>query len=157
MMLFKKKRELLAVANGKSIPLSEIPDEAFASGMLGQGFGIEPSDGLIRSPVDGKLQSIAESKHAYTLLTKDGLDVLVHVGIDTVTLGGKGFVPLVKEGDNIRAGQPLVRANFDLIRAQGLSAAVAVLITETEGIDSVSFQHGTVVGGKDAVMSFRLR
>ncbi len=157
MMLFKKKREMLAVGSGKSIPLSEIPDEAFAGGMLGQGFGIEPSDGLVLSPIDGKLQSIAASKHAYTLLTKDGLDILVHVGIDTVTLGGKGFLPLAKEGDTVRAGQPLVRADLDLIRAQGLSTTIAVLITETDGIEDFSFRHGTVVGGKDVVMSFRLR
>lgn len=157
MNLFKKKRALYAVCNGKSIPQSEIPDEAFASGMLGQGFGVEPSDGLIRSPADGKIQSIAEARHAYTLLTKDGLDVLIHVGIDTVTLGGKGFLPLVREGDEVRIGQPIARADLDLIRAQKLSPTVAVLVTEPDGIDGISFRHGTVVGGKDAVMSFRLR
>ena len=157
MNLFKKKRELLAVGNGKSIPQSEIPDEAFAGGMLGQGFGIEPTDGLIRSPADGKIQSIADARHAYTLLTKDGLDVLIHVGIDTVTLGGKAFVPLVRVGDTVRAGQPLVRSDLDLIRKQGLSTTVAVLVTEPDGIDGITFRHGTVVGGKDAVMSFHLR
>ena len=84
-MLFQKKEKLiLAVADGEAVPLNEVPDEAFSSGILGVGFAIAPTSGTVYSPVSGKIESITETRHAYTILTDDGLDVLVHVGIDTV-------------------------------------------------------------------------
>ena len=95
-MIFKKKQVLLAVTDGEAIPLSSVRDEAFASGMLGVGFAIEPSMGTVSSPVGGTVESVAETGHAYTIHTKDGLDILVHIGIDTVSLKGDGFLPMAK-------------------------------------------------------------
>ena len=157
MNLFSKKHSLLAVCNGRAADISEIPDEALSSGMLGLGYGIDPSDGLFCSPVDGRVESIAESLHAYTIVTSSGLDLLLHIGVDTVTLGGKGFTPLVKKGAAVQAGTPLVQVDLDLIREAGLPTFSAVLITDTDRLGKTDYQFGQVAVGKDAVMTFRLK
>lgn len=158
MNLFKKTQKCLyAVCNGKSTGVSEIPDEAFSGGMLGLGFAIEPSDRQFYSPVDGRVESVAETGHAYTVQTDDGLDVLVHIGVDTVQLHGEGFEPLVKAGDRVKAGTPLACADIDLIRSRGLPTVSAVLVTNPEKIVDIDYRFGSVLGGKDAVMYFRMR
>ncbi len=155
MKLFKKKNELFAVCKGRAIPLSQVPDEAFASEMLGKGFAIEPSDRDFYSPVRGKVASIADSKHAYTLLSDDGHDILVHIGVDTVEMKGEGFESLVKEGQSIQVGDPLARADLEAIRKKGFPAVTSVLVTDAETIENIEYQFGAVSGGKDAVMSYR--
>lgn len=144
MLFFKKKRSLCAVCNGRAMPLSETPDEAFASGMLGVGYAIEPRDGQICSPVDGVVESVAEAKHAYTLQSAEGLDVLVHIGVDTVGLGGEGFFPLVQAGDRVAAGEPIARADMELLRARGLCTYTVVLISNPERVEGLAFQYGEV-------------
>ncbi len=155
-MIFKKKQMLLAVADGEVISLSSVRDEAFASGMLGVGFAIEPSMGTVSSPVGGIVESVAETGHAYTIHTKDGLDILVHIGIDTVSLNGDGFLPMVKEGDTVKAGDVLARVDLDRVRKSGCPVTVPVLITNPEMLrDHSCFVGKHVIGGKDAVMEYR--
>ena len=158
-MLFSKKSSyLLAVADGKVIPLSQVPDEAFASGILGQGFAIQPTAGTIFSPVDGTVDHISETHHAYTLLYKDGLDVLVHIGIDTVEMKGEGFLPMVAEGDRVKAGDVLARADLDLIRSRGFPTDIPVLITNPERLEHHAVTDSdTVTGGRSAVMEYRIK
>ena len=157
MMFFSKKENaLVAVATGRSVPLSEVPDEAFASGILGVGFAVSPTDGTIHSPVSGRIESIADSLHAYTLLSDDGLDVLVHIGIDTVELKGEGFTPHTKEGAAIRAGDPLADADLKLISDRGFSTVTAVLITNHEKIEITEQRYGEVTGGRDAILTYRI-
>ncbi|MBQ9784799.1 MAG: PTS glucose transporter subunit IIA [Clostridia bacterium] len=156
-MFFSKKQICLpAVCVGKTVPLSEMPDEAFASGMLGVGYAIEPADGQFYSPVNGRVESVAEAKHAYTVTTDEGLDVLIHIGVDTVTLGGAGFVPEVKEGDRVRVGEPLAHADLELIREKGLSTVTAVLVANPEKIEHTELKYGAA-STRDAVMCFRLK
>ncbi len=156
-MLFSKKQICLpAVCVGKTVPLSEMPDEAFSSGMLGVGYAIEPADGQFYSPVDGKIESVAEAKHAYTITTDEGLDILIHIGVDTVSLGGEGFVPQVKAGDRVRAGEPLAVADLDLIRGKGLPTVTAVLVANPEKIEHTELKYGAV-STRDAVMCFRFK
>ena len=158
-MLFGKgrERELLAVCDGKSFEINKIPDEAFSSGMLGVGYGIEPSSSSIYSPVSGKIESVADTKHAYTITTDDGIDVLVHIGIDTVELGGKGFAPFVKEGQRINAGDEIARVDLDTIREAGFSTITAVLIANEEKIEKLSYKFNYVRGGYDRVVTYKLR
>lgn len=151
-----KARTLLAVCNGEAMPLSRVPDEAFSSEMLGKGFAIEPSDGLFLCPTDGRVESIATTKHAYTLLTDEGLDLLVHVGVDTVELDGEGFEPLVSEGQRVNAGDPLVRADPERIRRKGLSAMTAVVITNPEKTENIEYRFGSVTAGVSPAMTFRI-
>ena len=155
MKCLKKPNYLLAVCNGRAIPLREVPDEVFSSEMLGKGFAVEPADGIFYSPVSGKLQSIAESKHAYTILSEDGHDVLIHIGVDTVELNGKGFEPQASEGQKIRAGEILARADLELIQKNNFPTVTSVIITDSENIESIEYKLGAVSGGKDAVMSYR--
>ena len=157
MGLLKKQRCLYAVCDGRSTKLSEVPDEALGGGMLGQGFAVEPEDGRFCSPVDGRVESVAETGHAYTICTEDGLDVLVHIGVDTVRLHGEGFEPLVRQGQSVRAGTPLARVDLELLRSRGLPAITAVLVTNPEKIEDTDYRFGSTAGGKDAVMRFRIR
>lgn len=156
-MLFQKKvKGLMAVADGKAIPLSEVPDEAFASGILGIGFAIEPDSGTVYCPTDGRIDSITDSKHAYTILSDDGLDVLVHIGIDTVELGGKGFLPMVSVGDRVKVGDVLARADLEVIRAAGKPTVIPVLVTDPDAVAHHDLIYGDVQGGKSEVLRYRL-
>ena len=156
-MLFQKKeKKLLAVADGKAMALNEVADEAFASGILGTGFAIDPTAGSICSPIDGILQGLSETRHAYTILSDDGLEILVHVGIDTVELKGEGFVSHVHEGDRLKAGDALLTVDLKLLTDKGYSAVIPVLITNPERIAGIDFTYGRVLGGKSEAARYRL-
>ena len=153
----KNKQEcLLAVCTGKAVPLSQVPDEVFAQGILGEGIAIEPAEGRFFAPVSGKIESIADSLHAFTILSDGGTDVLIHIGVDTVSLSGEGFVSHVQEGQSVRAGDLIAEADVDLIRARGLSAICSVVVTEPEKIENIEYKLGVCTGGKDAVMCYTL-
>lgn len=158
MNLFRRSNKqscLYAVCTGRCTNISEIPDEAFSGGMLGTGFATEPlDDGSFYCPADGKVESVAQTGHAYTIHTNDGLDVLVHIGVDTVQLHGEGFESQVKEGQHVKAGTPLAKADLAFIRTKGLDPITAVLVTDPEKIGNIDYRFGSVTGGKDAVMSF---
>ena len=155
-MIFQKKEKvLLAVANGKAIPLSEVPDEAFSSGILGVGFAIDPSDGTVYSPVAGKVESITESLHAYTISTQNGLDILIHIGIDTVELKGEGFLAMVSEGDTVKAGDVLARVDLNLLHGRNFPKMIPVVVTNPEQIEVVKIRTGAVIGGETAVMQYK--
>lgn len=117
---------------GHVVPLSHVPDEVFSGGMMGQGFAIEPSSGEVRSPVTGEVVTLFPAHHAIGLRADNGLEVLVHVGIDTVNLGGEGFSPLVRQGERVSAGQPILRADLDAIRFRVPSLITPVLFTNLD-------------------------
>ena len=122
--------ELAAVADGRLIPMEDISDPAFAGGTLGKCVGILPDNGKIYAPCDGKVSGIAETKHAVTFTASNGTSLLVHVGIDTVNLGGKGFTVLVKEGDTVQKGDQIMEADLDVIKNAGLSPMIIIAITD---------------------------
>ena len=157
MSLFQKNHSLLAVCNGNAQSLANVPDEAFASEMLGKGFAIEPADGSFYSPVYGKIESIAQTLHAYTILSRDGHDVLVHVGVDTVKMNGKGFTALVKVGQEVKAGDPLARVDLNAIRQSGFPTITSVLLTDADTVDRMEYRFGMVSGGRDVVMTYQNR
>lgn len=119
--------ELAAPADGELIPMKEIPDPVFAAGQLGECIGIIPENGNIYSPCDGRIIGVAETKHAITIGAEDGTGVLVHVGIDTVSLDGRGFDVLVREGEHVKKSQQIMTADFDVIRQAGLSDMVILV------------------------------
>ena len=139
--------------NGKLVPLSEVPDETFASGVLGEGIAIEPSDGLFCSPVDGTVAMIAETKHAIGFAADSGLEVLVHVGLETVSLNGEGFEILVKAGDPVKQGQPVAKVDLDLIRSRGLKTITSIVLTG--GADNMQLHcaKGTAKAGKTQMIT----
>ena len=120
-------RTVAAPADGELIPMNEIPDPVFSSGQLGKCVGILPENGSIYSPCDGTLVSIAETRHAVTVRSDEGGEYLLHVGLDTVKLGGRGFTVLVREGERVSRMQKLMEADLDLIRKSGYSTMVIVV------------------------------
>ena len=151
----KNKTEcLIAPCTGKTVPLSAVPDEVFANGILGEGIAIEPAEGHFFAPVDGTVSSVADARHAYTVLSDAGVDVLVHIGVDTVCLACEGFVSHVSAGERVRAGQLMAEADIDLIRSRGISAICSVVVTEPDKIENIEYKPGNCTGGKDAIMCY---
>ena len=121
---------------GNVIAREAIPDDTFASGVLGDGVGIEPTAELVVAPFDGTISSVAESRHAIGI-EANGMEMLIHVGVDTVNMQGDGFECLVKEGDEVKLGQPLIRFSREKIKAAGYSDTVAVLLTNSDDLEGV--------------------
>ncbi|MBQ6030580.1 MAG: PTS glucose transporter subunit IIA [Oscillospiraceae bacterium] len=122
---------------GKVIPMEEIPDETFASGVLGEGVGVVPTAGVVVAPFDGEVTSVFDTKHAITL-EANGMELLIHVGINTVSMNGEGFTALVQDGDKVKAGQPLLNFDVSKIKAAGCNETVVVMLTNAEDLDGVS-------------------
>ena len=139
--------------SGTLVPLSEVPDETFASGVLGEGIAVEPSDGLFCSPVDGTVETIAETKHAIGFAADNGLEILVHVGLETVSLNGEGFEILVKEGDRVKAGQPVAKADLTLIRERGLKTITSIVLTGGADDMELNCAEGIAAAGKTPVLT----
>ena len=139
--------------SGKLVPLSSVPDETFASGVLGEGIAIEPSDGLFCSPVSGTVESIAETRHAIGFAEDNGLEILVHVGLETVGLKGEGFEILVKEGDTVKEGQPVAKVDLDLIRARGLNTITSIVLTGGADDMELNCAEGIAAAGKTPVLT----
>ena len=128
--------EALQPVPGKVIAREEIPDETFAGGILGDGVGIVPSEGVVVAPFDGEVTSVFDTKHAITL-EANGMELLIHVGVNTVNMQGDGFESFVSDGDQVKAGQKLLAFDSDKIKAAGYSEVVAVLLTNSDDLEGV--------------------
>lgn len=155
-MFAKKEKILLFPAKGTALPLSDVPDEVFSSGMLGIGAAVLPSEGIVYAPMSGKIESVADSRHAYTIVSEDGVEMMVHIGIDTVSLKGKGFLPAVTEGDRVRAGDRLAQVDLDVLNREKLPTHVIVLITNPESVSNFTLRSGQGLGGKSELAVYRL-
>lgn len=122
---------LYAPITGEYIPLKEIPDPAFSSGMLGHGCGVKPSEGKVYAPVCGKIVSVAETKHFVGIESADGASFLIHIGMDTVELNGKGFEIFVSEGQEVSCGNLLMTFDMELIRAKEYILTSAFVMAES--------------------------
>ncbi len=130
--------QVLQPVEGNVIPYTQIPDDTFASGVLGAGVGVQPTGEVVVAPFDGEITSVAESKHAVGI-ESNGMELLIHVGVDTVAMNGDGFNCLVHEGDKVKAGQPLIQFSRAKIKAAGYSDTVAVLLTNSDDMEGVEF------------------
>ena len=127
-----KSGMILAPVKGNVIAREDIPDPTFAAGVLGDGVGIEPSEGVVVAPCDGEISSVTDTCHAIGITGAEDMEILIHVGIDTVNMQGDGFNLLVSEGDKVKAGQKLLTFDMDKIRAAGYSTTTAVLLTNSD-------------------------
>ena len=150
-----KDTVLSACLNGTVVPLADVKDEAFASGVLGDGIAIEPSDGELVAPADGEISSIFETHHAVGMTTADGAELLMHIGIDTVKLGGKHFTYLVNDGDKVKKGQPLIRFELEAIKAEGYPVTTPVIVCNTDDYAAVEAKAGGTVKQGDALLELK--
>lgn len=162
---FKKKKnetqdnnfKLIAPISGKSIPLSEVPDPVFAEKMAGDGLAIDPSDNIIVAPADGELTLVFNTKHAFAITLENGIELLVHIGIDTVSLNGEGFEQLAEQGTKVKAGTPIIKINPEIIKEKGLSLITPVLITNVDILTSIKpVENINTVAGETIVLEYTI-
>jgi PTS system beta-glucosides-specific IIC component len=144
--------EVLAPVDGRSMNLAEVADKVFASGAMGEGLGIVPTDGRIYAPISGTVKAAMKSGHAYGIKSPDGVEILVHVGIDTVQLDGRGFKPAVTRGDQVKAGDLLAEVDLNVVAEAGYDTTTLVVVTNTAQLAGVvPVAQGTVTHGQPAV------
>ncbi len=154
MSLFGKKYKLISPLTGKLKDITEVDDITFAQKFLGDGVAIEPTEGILLSPIEGKVIQVFHTKHAIGIESK-GLDLLIHIGMDTVELKGEGFNVFVNEGDNVNVGDKLVEFDINFIEEKGYKTDTAIVITNTDNFKSIEKQIGNVVAGQDEIMIVR--
>ena len=142
------KKEIIEIFNpvkGEVFNVSQSVDQTFASKMMGEGLAIKPAEGKLYAPMDAKVESIFPTGHAVTLSSKEGVNILIHIGVDTVGLEGKGFTKHVKDGDEIKAGDLLIEFDPEYIKSQGLSDQTMVVVMDSDDME-IDFD----LGDKDA-------
>ena len=142
-----QSKTVLTPLQGKVLAQADIPDETFAQGILGPGCGIEPTGDTVYAPFDGTVTQIATTLHAVGITSNDGIELLIHVGMDTVDMKGQGFTALVKENQKVTAGTPLLKVDLDAIRAAGHPTATAIIVTDGAGDEVKMLAEGDVAPG----------
>lgn len=146
-----KERKILAPVKGKVIPLEQVPDEVFAQKVLGDGVGIIPEEGKIYSPVDGKITTITDTLHAYGFETEDGIQMIVHFGLETVSLKGKGFTSKVKVGQKVKAGDLIAEVDLEYLKEQNVETITPVIVCSGINTEDMIFEYGEI-GAKDVLI-----
>ena len=147
---------LIAPLSGPLVPLERVPDPAFAQGLAGDGISIDPVSDRLLAPCDARVLQVHRAGHALTL-SAAGLEIILHIGIDTIALGGDGFSSLVKAGDDVRSGQPLIAFDADLVARRARSLLTQVLIANMDRVASFERRAGSVLAGRDVLMEVVLR
>lgn len=156
MFNFKKETSNFFVSpqSGRAVSIMEIPDEVFSEKILGDGVGIIPQYDIIVSPVDGKIVQIADTKHAFCITSDDGIDIMIHVGVDTVGLKGQGFECNVSVGQHVKAGEKIGSADIKFIQEKGYPLHTAVLVTNMSSVDKFDPIYGSVEAGVTKVIEY---
>lgn len=150
-MLFQRKKVLKSVANGKIVPLSQVPDEVFSSNMMGVGYAVTEHDGKVYSPADGIVEDIFPTLHAITIKTNKNVTVLIHMGLDTVDLKGAPFELSVKKGDQVFTNQLLAEMDLDLLNEKDKNSTVVVVLPDITKGDVSPNEDGSI---KDTAFKF---
>lgn len=127
----KRKLQILAPVKGDMLSLDQVPDPVFSEKMMGDGVAIMPEDGGIHSPIEGTVILVADTKHAIGIRANDGTELLIHIGLETVSLQGKGFETLVKIGDSVSIGQPLIEVDWSFVKENATSIITPIIITNS--------------------------
>ena len=153
--LFKAKGiDIIAPATGEAVALESVNDEVFSQKMLGDGVAIIPADGLFCAPIDGEVIKIFSTGHAYMIRGEKDIEVMVHIGLDTVTLKGDGFSAVASEGDRVKAGDIIIRADLEKISSLGKEIITPVIVSEIGKYKSIDKKSGAVVKG-DLIMEVK--
>ncbi len=151
-----KKLKLLSPLTGGQVDLKDVPDPAFSTKILGDGLAIEPTEGIVKAPCDGHIEVLFPTCHAVGIKTKEGLELLIHIGIDTVELKGGPFEGLVKQGDDVKQGQPLIKFDIAKIKAGGKATVTPFLVTNVDKIKSMETFSGPYSAGETPIMELTL-
>lgn len=142
-----KKVSISSPVPGQVVALEDIPDQTFAAGVLGHGIAVEPSEGKVYAPFDGTCESVFDTKHALNLLSEDGVELLIHVGLETVSLQGEPFKAHVKDGEKIKKGQLLLEFDMEMIQNKGCKTVTPVIVTNEDDLAGVSVENGEIIVG----------
>ncbi|UTR14549.1 PTS glucose transporter subunit IIA [Salipaludibacillus sp. LMS25] len=147
------KDTILSPVNGEVLPLSEVPDPTFAKQMMGDGIAVMPSGGQVVSPVHGEIIQVFPTKHAVGLKTVNGIEILIHIGIETVNLQGEGFKAFVKEGSKVAPGDKLIEFDIDVVKEKAESLITPIIITNGEAVETLDkYENQAAKAGETAVM-----
>ena len=150
----KDKNVVLAPQTGKIIPIAEVPDPVFSGKVLGDGAGIVPSDNKVVAPVDGTVVQIADTLHAVCIQGDSGAEIIIHLGIDTVNLKGKGFTCHVKSGQHVSAGDLLMDMDIGFIKNAGYDVTTPCIITNMDKVKNISAAVGNAEAGKTVILKY---
>ena len=153
MSLFFKN--VLAAQTGKVIPLEEVKDPVFSESILGSGIAIIPSDNKILAPISGKIRQIAQTYHSISIQGEDGIKILLHLGIDTFKLKGKGFTPKVTVGKNVHAGDAIMQMDIDFIKNNGFDTTTPCIITNADDFKKIKFKFGNAIAGETSIITYK--
>ncbi len=144
--------EMIAPFDGEAVALKDVPDEAFSSGVVGDGIAIKPTSNIVMAPATGTVVKIFDTNHAFCIETDNGVEIIVHMGIDTVALGGKGFKRLVEEGADVKVGQPILELDLEYLNANAKSMISPIIVSNIDDFDKIAEQvAGVVVGNKTVI------
>jgi PTS system D-glucosamine-specific IIA component/PTS system glucose-specific IIA component len=156
--LFKKEGTLVAPISGKTVDITTVPDAVFAEKMAGDGLAIDPTGDTVVAPADGELTMLFGTKHAFGMTLDKGVQILVHIGLDTVSLNGEGFTALKNQGDMVKKGEPIVKIDRELIQSKGLSLITPVIFTDMDVLKSFEAQLGIdVIAGETTVLTYKAK
>ncbi len=155
---FKKSFKLIAPIDGKILDISEVPDQVFAQKMAGDGVAIDTTGDTVVAPADGNLSMIFKTNHAFGITLSNGAEILVHIGLDTVALEGAGFERIAQEGQDVKAGDVIIKLNRDEIISKGYSLLTPVLITNPDNFKEIEMNIGAQVkAGQDEVLTYKAK
>ncbi|MGG4491906.1 PTS sugar transporter subunit IIA [Metabacillus idriensis] len=162
--LFGKKTEkqteetVYAPLTGRLLNLEDVPDPVFSQKMMGDGMAVEPSEGTLVSPVEGEIIQLFHTKHAIGIKSLTGMEILLHIGLETVAMNGEGFEAFVKEGDKVKPGDKLITFDLNLIKEKAASTITPIIITNGDIIENVQKSPlGEVKGGSDKVFEIKVK
>lgn len=156
--LFKKKNiSIVAPMTGEVVEIDKVPDEVFSTKMIGDGIAINPFEGIVVAPCDGKIIQVFPTKHAIGILTEEGLEILIHVGIDTVNLKGKGFESFIKADQYVKKGQKLLEIDLEYVKNHAKTLLSPIVITNMNIVDKFSKKMGKVKKGKNKIMNIEFK
>lgn len=154
----KKSHVLIAPISGTIINLNEVPDEVLAQKFSGDGVAIKPTGDIIVAPADGILTLVFRTNHAFGMTLANGIEILVHIGIDSVRLQGEGFDRIATEGTKVKAGDPIIKINREFLLSRNINLITPVLITNMDKISSLIVETNTLVEhGKDHILTYKIK
>lgn len=154
MKLFFKNKFVLAPQSGQVVPLEKVKDPVFSENILGSGVAIIPSGNKVLSPINGKIRQLAKTYHSISVQGEDDLKILIHLGIDTFKLKGKGFNPKVCVGDKVSAGDELIEMDIEFIKNQGFDTTSPCIITDTKKLKKIELNYGAATAGETRIIKY---